>query len=436
VIRFAVFIATTDGPVQIQRISRERAPLSMVIRGSGSERLPVSDRYDDFARPGSGPVERFFGPFPEGGFRLEVSGSINSGDSWQLGVFLAHAVEAGDGLVLVRGDPTLEDSVNHIFWMTGQVDYDGQVSSVGHVQEKFYASRNALAAWLASGIPVTLVVPTGEDHRRLLACELPTDAGIVAATDAIVLCQELGINPDVASTAARRLSSAVPPQAQRSSGHFLVTLGALLVAASLAVLLATGQLGDVTAWPERLTALLTNQTNHMPKKNPPPKVMPQLRAGTVPELTYQPPVAAPAVSISVHERRAPVGASCADVHIGDVAAVEKPVGTDTAGQPKPSPAAELCGLLLIIDPGPKPHYLRAKVTMLQGDLIDADRPPEVFAGSRPVSGPQRWVLILPYREYGPVRYGVTVQARKLTSIAGANTAELSSTTLEHAVLTN
>lgn len=70
---FAIFALTTAGPVQIQRISRERAPLSMMVLGRGSERLAISDRYDDFVYPGGGPVEKFFGPFPEGGFRLEVS---------------------------------------------------------------------------------------------------------------------------------------------------------------------------------------------------------------------------------------------------------------------------------------------------------------------------------------------------------------------------
>lgn len=423
-IRFAVFIATTDGPAQIQRISRERAPLSMVIRGSGSERLPVSDRYDDFARPGSGPVERFFGPFPEGGFRLEVSEPINSGDSWQLGVFLAHAIETGDGFELVREDPTLEDSTDHVIWMTGQVDYDGQVSSVGHVQEKFYASRNALAAWLARGIPVTLVVPAGDDHGRLLACDLPTGADIIAATDAVALCHEFGINSDTGSRATGRLPSRISTQAQGIGNRFLVALGVILLAAFLAVVLATGQLGNVTAWPDRLAALFANQTDDLPKMVSSPKVM------------TQSPGIAPAVSIGVHERRAPVGASCADVHIGDVAAVELPVSTDAGGQLKASRAAELCGLLLLIDPGPKPHYLSAQLTMLRGRLIDADRPPEALSGYHRVSGPQRWVLILPSREYGPVRYSVTVQSSEMTSIARAGTADLNSITLEHAVLTD
>ena len=419
-IRLAVFIATTDGPAQIQRISRERAPLSMIIRGSGSERLPISDRYDDFARPGSGPVDRYFGPFPEGGFRLEVSEPINSGASWQLGVFLAHAVETGDGFELVRKDPTLEDCADHIIWMTGQVDYDGQVSDVGHIQEKFYASRNALATWLESRIRVTLVVPAGDDHQRLLDSDLPAGADIIAAKDAVALCQEFGINFNTSTRPAVRSPSGASAKAQGVRNRILVALGIILFAGFFFVAFTAGQLDNLMTWSERLTALFANQKDNLSKTE------------FSQEVTTQTSV----VSVGVHERRAPVGASCADVHIGDVAAIELPVSTDANGQHKASRAANLCGLLLLVDPGPKPHYLRAELTMLRGRLIDANRTPEALSGNHRVRGPQRWVLVLPFNEYGHVHYRLTVQASEMTSIDEASTANFNSITLEHAILTD
>ncbi len=439
--RFAVFVATTDGPVQIQRISRERAPLSMVILGSGSERLPVSDRYDDFARPGSGPVERFFGPFPEGGFRLEVSGPIDGGDSWQLGVFLAHAVHSEDGFMLVRGDPTLESEVDHIIWLTGHVDYDYKVSGIRHVQEKFYASRDALTAWLDSGVPVSLVVPAGDNHRHLRACELPEGTGEIAAHDAIGLCRDLGIDLKVSKTQTRKPVVAAPSQAPRFSGRALFALGVFLVAASIVALAVTGQLGDMRTWPERLTELVSNQTDHLSQKALPPrvkqpKVLSQSRETPTPKLTHQSPLTEQAVRVSVHTRRAPAGASCRHVHFAEVLAVEQPVEADATGQPMASRSDELCGLLLIIDAGSKPRYLHAEVTVLSdpGRLIGADRPPEPLSGRRPVVGPQRWELDLPRRQSDPVRYGVTVRASKKALVSGTRPLDLDSTTLQHAVL--
>ena len=437
--RFAVFVATTDGPVQIQRISRERAPLSMVILGSGSERLPVSDRYDDFACPGSGPVERFFGPFPEGGFRLEVSGTIDGGDSWQLGVFLAHAVQSEDGFMLVRGDPVLENGADHIIWLTGLVDYDGKVSQIGHVQEKFYASRDVLTAWLASGIPVTLAVPAGDNHQRLLACELPEGTGVIAVDNATGMCRELGVGSKDSMTLDRRPAEATSSQAPRFSGRVLLALGIILLAASVVTLAVTGRLDGVRNWTELLTALITNQTDHPPQKTLPPKLEPpkalrQERATPTPELLHQSPPTEQAVRISVHEQRAPAGTSCPDVHFGDVLAVERPVKTDAAGQPKDSRAVELCGLLLLIDAGSKPHYLRAEVTMQLGRLIGSDRPPEPLSGHRPVGGLQRWTLVMPHRQNGPVRYSVTVRASDKAPIAGNRLVDLDSATLQHTVL--
>ncbi len=41
--------------------------------------LPVSDDYDAFVRPPSGVIEREFGPFLGGAFRLDVSGEFGGG---------------------------------------------------------------------------------------------------------------------------------------------------------------------------------------------------------------------------------------------------------------------------------------------------------------------------------------------------------------------
>jgi hypothetical protein len=470
--RYAVFVATTGGPAQVQRITRERAPLSMVVLGRGSERLPVSDRYDDFVHPGSGPVERFFGPFPEGGFRLEVSGPIDSGDSWQLGVFVAHAIQASDGFELVRDEAALETEADAIVWLTGQVDYDGRVSGVGHMQEKLQGSRDALATWLATGMPVSLVVAAGTDHDRLLACEPPTDAHIVAAADAMALCRDLGLDPTPAATRsspgeppAPGPPAPAPPPARRVGGRFLVPILVILLAGSLALLAATGRLGEVTAWPKRLVALLPGQPEGESPDTPPPKPRtpdpppvaeapqptpkapeptPETTEKTTPAPSQQtkapkpapqPQATEPALAIAVRERRAPAGASCAGVHFGDVVAVEQPVDRDDSGQPTASRASGLCGLLLIIDAGPAPRYIRAKVTVLQGRLIGADRPPEALSGHRPVSGPQPWPVALPHRLKGPVRYQVTAEVSEKRPVSASRPDSLKTATLAHVVMT-
>ena len=137
--RIAILIATKSGPVLVDRITPEPAPQSMICLGRQSEVLPISADYDDFVRPGSGVIMREFGPYEEGAFRLDVSGPIGTGLSWQLGVFAAHAVFKAETLEL----SDLENA-DQIIWLTGQVDYDLNVSDVDHVAEKVEACRQAL----------------------------------------------------------------------------------------------------------------------------------------------------------------------------------------------------------------------------------------------------------------------------------------------------
>ena len=82
--------------MQVERLTGEHAPQSLICVRRSSTILDVSKDYDDFVRRGSGIIEREFGPFEYGSFRVDVSEPIGAGHSWQLS-FLAHAIDADDG---------------------------------------------------------------------------------------------------------------------------------------------------------------------------------------------------------------------------------------------------------------------------------------------------------------------------------------------------
>jgi hypothetical protein len=180
VTRLAVFVATTSGPVRIERITRERAPQSMVCLRRTSTVLPISTTYDSFVRCGSGVIEKTFGPFEDGAFRLDVSDPIETGESWQLGVFVAHALSAGVKDALLG----TQDTADSIVWLTGHVDYDLAVGSVGHLAEKVHASREAIATWIALGRSVTMLVHDGPDREAVMAAGVPQGARLVAVKSA------------------------------------------------------------------------------------------------------------------------------------------------------------------------------------------------------------------------------------------------------------
>ncbi len=164
----AVFIATTGGAVQVLQITPERAPQSMVCQNRTTNVLPVSKLYDQFVKPGSGVVEREFGPFDNASFRVDVSGPIDTGNSWQLGMYLVHALQASPKHHLIE-DIAAADL---IIWATGCVDYHLNVTEVDHVAAKIEVSGDLFAEWAALGKPVSVITAAGvneSDARAALA---------------------------------------------------------------------------------------------------------------------------------------------------------------------------------------------------------------------------------------------------------------------------
>ena len=76
-----VFIATTGGPIEVQRITKEDPDIeSLVCLAGKAKTLPISSAYHDFVRQPSGVLHRDFG---HGAYRVDLSATIEDGYSWQ-----------------------------------------------------------------------------------------------------------------------------------------------------------------------------------------------------------------------------------------------------------------------------------------------------------------------------------------------------------------
>ena len=96
--KVAVYIATTNGPVQIELVSKENIPRSeVVLSGDFIPLENMSSEYHHFVI-GSGPVSRAFGPFPNTSFHMELTSSIDSGRSWHLAALIAHGLAQNNEL--------------------------------------------------------------------------------------------------------------------------------------------------------------------------------------------------------------------------------------------------------------------------------------------------------------------------------------------------
>lgn len=151
--RTAVYIATTEGPSKVQRITPEDCDVRSVICHDGKAiALPVSADYDSFVRRPTGVVEACFGHCA---YRVDISDPIANGLSWQLGLFVAHALF--DEGRLVGSD----DKIPQIVWATGEVTRDLAVEPVDDVDRKIRQSESRIRAHLDGGSRVVLAVPVG-----------------------------------------------------------------------------------------------------------------------------------------------------------------------------------------------------------------------------------------------------------------------------------
>ncbi len=164
---FRLFIGTTDGPTEVQRITPEDPEVRSVVCLDGrAVALPISDDYDAFVRRPTGVIEALTG---HGAYRVDISHPIGCGYSWQLGILAAHMVTARGGLA--GPDDAPRDAV----WLTGEVDHRLNVGAVEDVSLKLMRATSALKGLIAGGLRVTVVVPEAcaEEASAALAQAFP-----------------------------------------------------------------------------------------------------------------------------------------------------------------------------------------------------------------------------------------------------------------------
>ena len=165
--RIRVFIATTEGPVAVQKITPEEPDVpSVACRDGTTEVLAISRDYTRFVNRGTGLVAALTG---HGAYRLDLDRPVDGGRSWQLPVLLAHLLEAEGRLA----GPT--EPADLILLATGEVDRDQRVRAVGRVREKLAAARELFAQPGISAPPVVVLVPAA-DQTDGLQDELPAGA--------------------------------------------------------------------------------------------------------------------------------------------------------------------------------------------------------------------------------------------------------------------
>ena len=150
-----VIIGTTKGPVDVLLLTPEETDQSVMCIGGETDQTGVSGQYHAFSDRRTGLIGKLF---QQSAFRMDVSGSIDTGSSWQLGALVAHALLAAGRLEqpLARGAPP-ETAI----WASGAVRVaDGAIQPVEFLAEKLTASVGLLSEHTAQGRRAIALIPS------------------------------------------------------------------------------------------------------------------------------------------------------------------------------------------------------------------------------------------------------------------------------------
>jgi hypothetical protein len=249
--KIRVLIPTTREPVEILLLTEEDPTIgrSVACIGGTTETADIAAAYHAFVVRPTGVIEGLFG---HSCYRLDVSGRIDAGSSWQLGVLAAHALHAVGWLAQEKDTP------DATVWVTGSVrPVDLTVKAVSHVAEKLSASMERIRAEAASGRRVLVAIPaeneaalSPEFRAELSACNVQ----VLPLGQVQVLWEELSLAvPVVARRPAANpqgsMQSLPPLQAKRQHTWVAAAAAVLCVGVGSMYLLDRLQLSQVDPAP-------------------------------------------------------------------------------------------------------------------------------------------------------------------------------------------
>lgn len=405
----AIFIATTSGPVEVQRITEEDPEIDSVVCLAGKAMpLPISHAYQDFVRQSSGIIQRDFG---HGSYRVDLSGTIEDGYSWQLGLYLAHAAAAAGRLA------SKDTAGDHVVFATGEVDIDRAVLSVEHIPLKLERLRAKAEECAAAGAEVTVLIPAGATES------LPTDwegrVDIRAVADTAAALDALGLaTPSSRSTPPPTLVADPPvptPIGRRLKrfGVLAIGLAAIALFAAYSFVMRTAEPWDALAREGRFRDL----DAALSKAGDGDLVSRFAAAMYRKSLSVKRPSNSD-IAIRLIEHRAPPDKTCAAVRFGAAAAIPVEAKRTTERAFAPSHFDGLCALEIIaeadddttylwgrfsrwpagsrilsdaIELGPSRQRLHWKIDLPRRLREAFDMRVVVVAGDRPIDGTSGWV---------------------------------------------
>lgn len=352
---YRVFVATTNGPSDVQRLAEEDPDVASVVCLNGtSQALPISGGYDAFVRKPTGVIEKTFG-HPV--FRADVGAPITDGQSWQLGFYTAHLLKSRQALA-EKGDLAAS-----VLWISGEVNHDLSIAPIAHLAEKIAASKDLFDEMGAAGTTVTCLLHP--DNAAEAESLLPPACRLIAIDQASGLDGILFINdapePGHHGVAAIPPASAaslpvndqgkddVPQEPEISKFWRMVGFSiAIVLMLSLGLPFWSDLLGDKKldlSAPEPAKPFFQPSGPAVPTDANPanPDAKPVVQKGSPMDIVGSNPPIGPA-RLALFERRTPPGTVCGDDHRG----IRSEIPLTDRGFRLPA-GLDLCRMLVKVD---------------------------------------------------------------------------------------
>ena len=387
--KFAVFIATTGGPIQIERLTPERAPQSMICISRSSNILPISGEYDDFVRRGSGIIEREFGPFEYESFRADISGSVGTGQSWQLPFFIAHAIDADLGSELVED----VDAADYVVWATGRVDYDLNILDVDHIAEKIKGSHSLFEKIASSQSKSVIAAPASQVSLLDEIPDFGENFSVLPLESGFQVCKDLDLNLE-----PKTASGSIKNRSGGKSRFAAAVLAAAIVIAWGFFYFAPVKTDVLVSWLDRVLPVMGLEQKKeksgnpemisVPKKPEAPKDGQELSKGDQQVSQTKPRPIGPEIQLTAFKH--PAGGSCLEVNFDAVS----PVKHILPWKPGRSLSTELlddvCRFSFSIDVGKKGKYVAIWIDDKSRRFVAKTLSPGTFTGLKIAAGRQSW----------------------------------------------
>ena len=134
-----VLVPTTQNIVGFTDITVEDNNVSPIVCVNNSlTPLPISLDYNNFIKSPSGVVEKYT---KISSYRLDLTNSIDRGESWQLGFLVAHLINHFGNLIFSKTEELIPVDTDDILWCSGVVNANLDLDEVTHIKAKLLNSK-------------------------------------------------------------------------------------------------------------------------------------------------------------------------------------------------------------------------------------------------------------------------------------------------------